>query len=131
MKANQFSKKPRHKIATRHKTPHKPSGESFDDGSENRPRHYAQNGAYKNYQQQIDKYLTLAKDHLSSGDRVMAEYHYQYADHYVRLMNERNEQRAQRQQQQMKEQAEQMPAIVEPMASISPEPSTVLPEATL
>lgn len=33
------------------------------------------------------KYLDKAKDALSSGDRVTAEYYYQYADHYSRLMH--------------------------------------------
>ena len=32
------------------------------------------------------KYLDKAKDALSSGDRITAEYYYQYADHYSRLM---------------------------------------------
>ncbi len=43
----------------------------------------------RNYQQLFDKYMNLAKEALSGGDRVAAEFHYQYADHYLRLMNER------------------------------------------
>jgi hypothetical protein len=32
------------------------------------------------------KYLDKAKDALASGDRITAEYYFQYADHYSRLM---------------------------------------------
>ncbi|MCX7338125.1 MAG: DUF4167 domain-containing protein [Alphaproteobacteria bacterium] len=42
-----------------------------------------------NYQQLFDKYMNLARDCLSAGDRVEAEFHYQHADHYLRLINER------------------------------------------
>ena len=97
MKVNQFTKKPR-RMPIRSKNQGRSPSENAgsDEATDNRSRH-TYNGANKNYQQQVDKYLNLAKDHLSSGDRVMAEYNYQYADHYIRLMNERNEQRAQRQ----------------------------------
>ncbi|PWE16793.1 DUF4167 domain-containing protein [Marinicauda salina] len=33
-----------------------------------------------------DKYLQLARDAMSSGDRVMAENYYQHAEHYLRVM---------------------------------------------
>lgn len=32
------------------------------------------------------KYIDKAKDALASGDRITAEYYFQYADHYSRLM---------------------------------------------
>ena len=38
--------------------------------------------------QQYNKYLKLAKDTFSSGDRIQAEYYYQFTDHYYRLMVE-------------------------------------------
>ena len=38
-------------------------------------------------QQVLDKYLALAQDAVSSGDRVAAEGYFQYADHYYRLLN--------------------------------------------
>ena len=34
------------------------------------------------------KYLKLAKESSASGDRIQAEYYYQFADHYSRLMIE-------------------------------------------
>jgi hypothetical protein len=33
-----------------------------------------------------DKYLALARDASSSGDRIAAENYYQHAEHYYRLM---------------------------------------------
>lgn len=41
------------------------------------------------YQQMLDKYSTLARESLRSGDRIEAEVHYQYAEHYLRQLNER------------------------------------------
>ncbi len=41
-----------------------------------------------NISQQYNKYLKLAKDTFSSGDRIQAEYYYQFTDHYYRLMVE-------------------------------------------
>ena len=37
---------------------------------------------------QYQKYLKLAKESSSSGDRIQSEYYYQFADHYSRLMIE-------------------------------------------
>ena len=41
-----------------------------------------------NVSQQYNKYLKLAKDTSSAGDRIQAEYYYQFTDHYYRLMLE-------------------------------------------
>ena len=41
-----------------------------------------------NITQQYNKYLKLAKDTFSAGDRIQAEYYYQFTDHYYRLMQE-------------------------------------------
>ena len=38
-------------------------------------------------QQVLDKYLALARDAISAGNRVEAEGYFQYADHYYRLVN--------------------------------------------
>ena len=38
-------------------------------------------------QQVLDRYLALARDAHTSGDRVASESYYQYADHYHRLVN--------------------------------------------
>ena len=41
-----------------------------------------------NITQQYQKYLKLAKEASTSGDRIQSEYYYQFADHYTRLMLE-------------------------------------------
>ena len=54
-----------------------------------RNNNYAPKGRNKgNVTQQYNKYLKLAKDTFSSGDRIQAEYYYQFTDHYYRLMLE-------------------------------------------
>ena len=41
-----------------------------------------------NAQQVYEKYLNLARDAVSAGDRVLAESFYQFAEHYFRVMND-------------------------------------------
>ena len=54
-----------------------------------RNNNYNSKGRNKgNVTQQYNKYLKLAKDTFSSGDRIQAEYYYQFTDHYYRLMVE-------------------------------------------
>ena len=50
--------------------------------SNNRPR------SKGNISQLYEKYSKLAKEASSSGDRIQAEYYFQFADHYSRLMAE-------------------------------------------
>ncbi|WP_343870362.1 DUF4167 domain-containing protein, partial [Caenispirillum bisanense] len=40
-----------------------------------------------NAQQVMEKYLALARDAVSSGDRILAENYYQHAEHYFRIAN--------------------------------------------
>ena len=54
-----------------------------------RNNNYTSKGRNKgNVTQQFNKYLKLAKDTFSAGDRIQAEYYYQFTDHYYRLMLE-------------------------------------------
>ena len=41
-----------------------------------------------NVTQMYNKFLKLAKESSSSGDRIQSEYYYQFTDHYYRLMIE-------------------------------------------
>lgn len=52
--------------------------------------HYNNNNnrSRKNYPQLREKYIQQARDALSGGDRVMAEYYFQHADHCYRMMLE-------------------------------------------
>ena len=61
----------------------------------NRRPNFKRNNSYSskcrnkgNVTQQYNKYLKLAKDTFSAGDRIQAEYYYQFTDHYYRLMQE-------------------------------------------
>jgi hypothetical protein len=56
-----------------------------------------------NAYQVFERYLALAREAQSSGDRIAAENFYQHAEHYFRVMNANGEalQRQQQQQQQM------------------------------
>jgi hypothetical protein len=51
-----------------------------------------------------EKYLQLARDANSAGDRVMAENYLQHAEHYYRLMSAAQAQQQQYQQQQQGQQ---------------------------
>ena len=54
-----------------------------------RNNNYGSKGRNKgNITQQYNKYLKLAKDTFSSGDRIQSEYYFQFTDHYYRLMVE-------------------------------------------
>ena len=54
--------------------------------------HDSQSGRNRgNAQQLLDKYLSLARDSLSQGDRVAAENFFQHADHFQRIITEKNE----------------------------------------
>ncbi len=45
-----------------------------------------------------EKYLSLARDAASSGDRIAAENYYQHAEHYFRIHSADQEERARQQQ---------------------------------
>ena len=39
----------------------------------------------------IDKYNNLAREALSSGDKILSENYFQHADHFTRVMNEKED----------------------------------------
>ena len=41
----------------------------------------------------LEKYNTLAKEALSSGDRTLSENYLQHADHFMRLIEDKNQSR--------------------------------------
>jgi|SRR5690625_1136997 len=67
-------------------------------------------------QQVIDKYLSLARDAQTSGDRVIAENFLQHAEHYQRLLI----QAAAQQEQQRRDQAESSEDETEEEAAPAP-----------
>ena len=44
----------------------------------------------KSAEKLVEKYNGLAKEALTSGDRVLSESFFQYADHYMRIVAEKN-----------------------------------------
>jgi hypothetical protein len=44
-----------------------------------------------NAHQVLEKYLTLARDAASQGDRIAAENYYQHAEHYFRVINSQSQ----------------------------------------
>ncbi len=46
-----------------------------------------------NAHQVYERYIALAQDALSSGDRIAAETYYQHAEHYYRILNARSDPR--------------------------------------
>lgn len=52
-----------------------------------------------NAHQVMERYLALARDASSQGDRVAAENYYQHAEHYFRLVNAYNQSNGQRRPQ--------------------------------
>jgi len=44
-----------------------------------------------NAHQVLEKYLTLARDAASQGDRIAAENYYQHAEHYFRVISSQNQ----------------------------------------
>jgi hypothetical protein len=50
--------------------------------------------------QVLEKYLALARDATSAGDRIAAENYFQHAEHYYRILSANNAQNAQNGQQQ-------------------------------
>jgi hypothetical protein len=57
-----------------------------------------------------EKYLTLARDANSAGDRILAESYFQHAEHYQRMLNEANEELARSNPQAFQQQQQQQAA---------------------
>lgn len=68
-----------------------------------------------------EKYLQLARDANSGGDRVMAENYLQHAEHYFRIMVAQQAQQAQYQAQQAAQNANRQPG--EQPAGQQPQPA--------
>lgn len=60
-----------------------------------------------------DKYLQLARDATSSGDRIMAENHLQHAEHYYRLMQTHQKAQRERAEAEAENAADGQPALTE------------------
>jgi hypothetical protein len=70
-----------------------------------------------------EKYLQLARDANSGGDRVMAENYLQHAEHYFRIMAAQQAQLAQYQAQQAAQNPNRQPGDPQPLQGGQPQTS--------
>ena len=70
--------------------PKRPRGRSGRKNTNPRSQSFESNGpevkVRGNAQQVVEKYLALARDAATAGDRIRSESYFQYAEHYFRLM---------------------------------------------
>lgn len=78
-----------------------------------------------NAHQVMEKYLAMARDAASQGDRVSAENYYQHAEHYFRVINAQQGQAGQQRPRPMQTPAEDQQPVVD-----EEEPQTGGAEAT-
>ena len=43
----------------------------------------------QNASRMVEKYNSLAREALSTGDKILSESYFQFSDHYLRILNER------------------------------------------
>lgn len=65
------------------------------------------NGGASHFHGMYDKNMNLAREAMNDNDRASAEYYFQNAEHYLRMLNERRRHQAIKNQQSEKEEAEQ------------------------
>ena len=53
-------------------------------------RHFNRNGPGPKPEKLLEKYNDLAKEALSNGDKTLSESYYQHADHFLRVIENRN-----------------------------------------
>ena len=71
---------------------------SHHSNSQNRmrPSHFTNGHSRNNYksslsaEKSLEKYTSLAKEAMSSGDKTLYENYLQHADHYVRIIEDKN-----------------------------------------
>ena len=90
-----FQRKPRRFRYRSNDRGHAPRGNSH---SQIRPRtnNFSNNPNRNNFRQTqsaeklFDKYNTLAKEAMASGDKTLAENYFQHADHFMRIIEDKN-----------------------------------------
>ena len=66
-------------------------GSDFTNSSNFKRRFPGKNN--QNASKLIDKYTTLAKEALSNGDKILSENYLQHADHFVRVMEDKQKEK--------------------------------------
>ena len=65
----------------------------YNNNNNNKGNHSGPPRPRKNFRALQEKFLNQAKEAMSSGDRILAEYYLQHADHYFRMQVEFQEER--------------------------------------
>ena len=52
-------------------------------------------GAFLSAEKLFEKYSSLAKEAMSSGDKILSEHYLQHADHFIRVVEDKNRNRNQ------------------------------------
>ena len=98
-----FQKKPRR--FSRYRSNDRGRASRNNGHTQSRPRinNFSNNQNRNNFRQTqsaeklFDKYSTLAKEAMASGDKTLAENFYQHADHYMRIIEDKNKNKVQTQ----------------------------------
>ena len=64
------------------------TGGRDSDSNNFQRRSFSRNGL--NAEKLLEKYNNLAKEALSNGDKILSESYYQHADHFLRVIGNRN-----------------------------------------
>ena len=95
-----FQRKPSRFRGRSNSRNHRPRGSSLDSGRQ-RVNLFSNGQTRNNFRPQLsaekllEKYTSLAAEALSSGDTTSKENYLQHADHYMRVIEERNKNRNQ------------------------------------
>mgnify|MGYP006087454263 FL=1 len=65
-------------------------GRSMSNNFSNGPMRNNFRGNTQSAEKLFEKYNTLAKEALSSGDKTLSENYFQHADHFVRIIEDKN-----------------------------------------
>jgi hypothetical protein len=62
--------------------------QNFSNSSDFQRKYVGKNS--HSIQKLIEKYIDLGKEAISKGDKILSENYFQHADHFLRVINERN-----------------------------------------
>jgi hypothetical protein len=91
-----FQRKPRRFSRYRSNDRGHPSRSNGLAQTRSRPNNFSNNQNRNNFRQTqsaeklLDKYNTLAKEAMVSGDKTLAENYFQHADHFMRVVEDKN-----------------------------------------
>ena len=89
-----YHKPRRNRFRSNNKSFRRNGSQNFRTGDNNTVSNSFQRKSFNrngfNAEKLLEKYKNLAKEALSSGDKILSESYYQYADHFLRVIENRN-----------------------------------------